>query len=303
MTAVIGLTAGFASRVGAFRSIPRALVAGLVIGLLAGATSVPIVLALFGGVTASGTGIVTSRSARCACRSSRRHSSPASAWTSSTRCCRARSSPRCSRDSRAALAHGSVFRTRLRDRTPPQHQSTHRGRRGGAARRPRVRRAATNRTTRRPRVRPGRRRAHRSGTSSRHPRRGRRGPDVVLSCRDERARGAGGSDDPRCGSRFRPGSAHTGGVDRSPTRRRRGGVRLGRGHHAATATRPRACPARAPGLVSVLARRIPRCGSRGEAPRRRCSRHSSAAGCVSPAARLLACAPRCRSRVHSWSPS
>jgi energy-coupling factor transport system substrate-specific component len=59
VTAVIGVTAGIASRVGAFRSVPRALVAGMVIGLLAGATSVPIVLALFGGVTAGGTGIVT----------------------------------------------------------------------------------------------------------------------------------------------------------------------------------------------------------------------------------------------------
>ena len=59
VTAVIGATAGVASRVGAFRSLPRALAAGLVIGLLAGATSVPIVLALFGGVTAGGTGIIT----------------------------------------------------------------------------------------------------------------------------------------------------------------------------------------------------------------------------------------------------
>ena len=59
VTAVIGATAGIASRVGAFRSIPRAVVAGLVIGILAGAASVPIVLALFGGVTAGGTGIIT----------------------------------------------------------------------------------------------------------------------------------------------------------------------------------------------------------------------------------------------------
>ena len=59
VTAVIGVSAGFASRVGAFRTVPRAIVAGIVIGLLAGMTSVPIVLALFGGVTASGTGIIT----------------------------------------------------------------------------------------------------------------------------------------------------------------------------------------------------------------------------------------------------
>ena len=56
---VIGATAGVASRLGAFRSVPRAMAAGVVIGLLAGATSVPIVLALFGGVTAGGTGIIT----------------------------------------------------------------------------------------------------------------------------------------------------------------------------------------------------------------------------------------------------
>ena len=59
VTAVIGATAGIASRVGAFRTIPRAAVAGVVIGILAGAASVPIVLALFGGVTAGGTGIIT----------------------------------------------------------------------------------------------------------------------------------------------------------------------------------------------------------------------------------------------------
>jgi energy-coupling factor transport system substrate-specific component len=59
VTAVIGGAAGLASRVGAFRSVPRAVGAGILIGLLAGAASVPIVLALFGGVTAGGTGIIT----------------------------------------------------------------------------------------------------------------------------------------------------------------------------------------------------------------------------------------------------
>jgi energy-coupling factor transport system substrate-specific component len=59
VTAVIGATAGIASRVGAFRTIPRAVAAGVLIGILAGAISVPIVLALFGGVTAGGTGIIT----------------------------------------------------------------------------------------------------------------------------------------------------------------------------------------------------------------------------------------------------
>ena len=59
VTMVIGAASGVASRVGAFRTIPRAVAAGVLIGILAGATSVPIVLALFGGVTAGGTGIIT----------------------------------------------------------------------------------------------------------------------------------------------------------------------------------------------------------------------------------------------------
>ncbi|MDQ4081101.1 MAG: ECF transporter S component [Gemmatimonadota bacterium] len=59
VTAVIGVSAGIASRVGGFRTIPRAVVTGILIGLLAGMMSVPIVLALFGGVTAGGTGIIT----------------------------------------------------------------------------------------------------------------------------------------------------------------------------------------------------------------------------------------------------
>jgi energy-coupling factor transport system substrate-specific component len=59
VAAVIGLSAGVAARFGAFRSPWSAAVAGLMIGVLAGLSSVPIALALFGGVTASGTGIVT----------------------------------------------------------------------------------------------------------------------------------------------------------------------------------------------------------------------------------------------------
>lgn len=59
VTVVIGLLAGIAGRLGAFRSVPGSVLAGVVIGILGGATSVPIVLTLFGGVTASGTGIVT----------------------------------------------------------------------------------------------------------------------------------------------------------------------------------------------------------------------------------------------------
>ncbi|MEP6690678.1 MAG: ECF transporter S component [Gemmatimonadaceae bacterium] len=56
---VIGAVAGVAGTLGAYRSIPGAAAAGLLTGVLAGGTSVPIVIALFGGATASGTGIVT----------------------------------------------------------------------------------------------------------------------------------------------------------------------------------------------------------------------------------------------------
>jgi energy-coupling factor transport system substrate-specific component len=59
VTVVIGALSGMAARVGAFRSVWTAAPAGAVIGVAAGLTSVPIVIALFGGVTASGTGVVT----------------------------------------------------------------------------------------------------------------------------------------------------------------------------------------------------------------------------------------------------
>ncbi|HEX6534647.1 MAG TPA: hypothetical protein VF041_08615 [Gemmatimonadaceae bacterium] len=59
VTIVIGLLAGAAARVGAFRSLGAAAAAGVVIGVAAALTSVPILIALFGGVTPSGTGIVT----------------------------------------------------------------------------------------------------------------------------------------------------------------------------------------------------------------------------------------------------
>lgn len=56
---VIGLAAGAAARIGAFRSPAGAAVAGAAIGVLAGLSSVPIAIGLFGGVTASGTGVLT----------------------------------------------------------------------------------------------------------------------------------------------------------------------------------------------------------------------------------------------------
>lgn len=59
VASIIGALAGVAGRRGAFRTTARAIVTGAVIGLAAGSASVPIVIALFGGVTASGTGVVT----------------------------------------------------------------------------------------------------------------------------------------------------------------------------------------------------------------------------------------------------
>lgn len=56
---VIGALAGIAARLGAFRSVTGAVVAGFVIGAGAALASVPIVIHLFGGVTPSGTGVVT----------------------------------------------------------------------------------------------------------------------------------------------------------------------------------------------------------------------------------------------------
>ncbi|MDQ6828066.1 MAG: ECF transporter S component [Gemmatimonadota bacterium] len=56
---VIGGVAGVAGRMGAFRSIAGAIPTGIVIGILAGSTSVPIVILVFGGATPSGTGIIT----------------------------------------------------------------------------------------------------------------------------------------------------------------------------------------------------------------------------------------------------
>jgi energy-coupling factor transport system substrate-specific component len=59
VAALIGALAGLAARLGVFRSVTASIVAGAVIGVAAGLASVPIVIALFGGVTASGTGLIT----------------------------------------------------------------------------------------------------------------------------------------------------------------------------------------------------------------------------------------------------
>ncbi|MDQ2767875.1 MAG: ECF transporter S component [Gemmatimonadota bacterium] len=56
---VIGWLAGVAGRLGAFGSLVGSVAAGLVIGIAAALISAVIVIALMGGLTASGTGILT----------------------------------------------------------------------------------------------------------------------------------------------------------------------------------------------------------------------------------------------------
>jgi len=59
VTVVIGVLAGVAGRLGAFRAAWSALLAGVVIGVAAALASVPIVIGLYGGLSPTGTGLVT----------------------------------------------------------------------------------------------------------------------------------------------------------------------------------------------------------------------------------------------------
>jgi len=56
---IIGLIAGIAGRLGAFNRMTTAALAGLVIGVAAALSSVPIVIVLYGGLTPTGAGVVT----------------------------------------------------------------------------------------------------------------------------------------------------------------------------------------------------------------------------------------------------
>jgi energy-coupling factor transport system substrate-specific component len=56
---VVALYAGFAAKMGVFASLPRAALAGLVLGFLAGTLAWPISLFLFGGVTGGGITVLT----------------------------------------------------------------------------------------------------------------------------------------------------------------------------------------------------------------------------------------------------
>jgi energy-coupling factor transport system substrate-specific component len=59
VTIVIGVLAGIAARLGAFRRLWSAAAAGVVIGVAAALASVPIVIGLYGGLSPTGTGVVT----------------------------------------------------------------------------------------------------------------------------------------------------------------------------------------------------------------------------------------------------
>ena len=56
---VVAVYAGYAARLGTFRSVPRAAVAGFGLGAIAASISWPISYLLFGGVTAGGVTVVT----------------------------------------------------------------------------------------------------------------------------------------------------------------------------------------------------------------------------------------------------
>lgn len=58
VAAVVGLAAGLASKLGAFRRIPTAVVAGGLTGVLGAAAAAPIATYLYGGVTGGGTDIL-----------------------------------------------------------------------------------------------------------------------------------------------------------------------------------------------------------------------------------------------------
>jgi energy-coupling factor transport system substrate-specific component len=59
VAAIIGLMAGLFAEAGWFRSLWKVLVAGLITGLVAAIVSAPIAAYVFGGVTGSGTDVIT----------------------------------------------------------------------------------------------------------------------------------------------------------------------------------------------------------------------------------------------------
>jgi len=59
VSVVVGLVAGFFSRVKLFSTIWKSILSGILIGLLAAVSSAPIAAYLFGGVTSSGSTLIT----------------------------------------------------------------------------------------------------------------------------------------------------------------------------------------------------------------------------------------------------
>ncbi len=58
--AVIAIVAGLMASRGWFRTLPRTILTGVVIGIAAGIASAPVIIKLFGGITGSGSGFITS---------------------------------------------------------------------------------------------------------------------------------------------------------------------------------------------------------------------------------------------------
>jgi energy-coupling factor transport system substrate-specific component len=58
--AVIAIVAGFMAARGGFKTIPKVVLTGIVIGVCAGIASAPVIITLFGGITGSGSGFITS---------------------------------------------------------------------------------------------------------------------------------------------------------------------------------------------------------------------------------------------------
>ncbi|OYV00626.1 MAG: ECF transporter S component, partial [Verrucomicrobiales bacterium VVV1] len=58
--AAIAIVTGIMAANGWFRTIPRTLVSGVLIGITAAIVSAPVIIVLFGGITGSGSGFITS---------------------------------------------------------------------------------------------------------------------------------------------------------------------------------------------------------------------------------------------------
>lgn len=57
---VIALMVGLMAAKGGFRNIPRVVMTGIVVGICAAIASAPVIIKLFGGITGSGSGLITS---------------------------------------------------------------------------------------------------------------------------------------------------------------------------------------------------------------------------------------------------